>query len=188
MASLALPTMFPPVLINREYFGDGALRQKAPLSAALHLGADKILVLGVAGQPVGREKVTIAPSVAQVMGQLIASAFIDSLSEDIEMLQRFNDFAECLTKEQLEKMRVKPIKLLVIEPTIKFGEVASRFISHLPNSTRLLLRITGANRSTGESNLASYILFEKEFCRGLIQQGYADAMAQADSIRAFMAD
>ena len=179
--------MFPVVHINREYFGDGALRQTAPLSAALHLGADKLLVIGVAGQSVGREKVQHPPSLAQLMGQLVASAFIDSLSEDIESLQRINTIAEFLNEDQRQQLNLRPIKLLVVEPTIKFGEVASRFTRYLPHSVRLLLRITGANLSTGDSNLVSYILFEKEFCRELIRQGYEDAMQQVDSIRAFMA-
>jgi NTE family protein len=186
MASMALPTIFPAVRINREYFGDGALRQTAPLSAALHLGAERMFVIGVAGgagcRP-EREKVEHSPSLAQVMGQLINSAFIDSLGEDMIMLKRFNAFADCLTDFQRRQLNIKPVKLLVIEPTVKFDQLAAHFTRYLPSSIRTLLSITGA-KSSG-SNLASYILFEKEYCRELIRIGYADAMNQAEAILDF---
>lgn len=184
MASMALPTIFPAVKINREYFGDGALRQTAPLSAALHLGAKKLFVIGVAGgagRTPEREVVVHSPTLAQVMGQLINSAFIDSLAEDMIMLERFNRFAECMTLEQREQLNVKPIELLVIEPTVKFDQLASEYTRYLPKSMQRLLSITGANLSRN-SNLASYILFEKEYCMQLIRCGYVDAMKQETAI------
>lgn len=186
LASLALPGIFPAVRINREYFGDGALRQTAPMSAALHLGADRILVIGVAGRRTTRQAVTHSPSIGQVMGQLLASAFIDSLSEDIVMLERLNAFSKRLTREEQLEMKVRPVKLLVIEPTVKFDVLASQYTKYLPQSMRLLLRMTGANLSAGDSNLVSYILFEKEFCCALIQHGYEDAMRQSQAILEFM--
>lgn len=190
MASMALPTIFPAVRINREYFGDGALRQTAPLSAALHLGAEKLFVIGVAGgagKPAQRESVTDSPSLAQVMGQLVNSAFIDSLAEDMIMLKRFNRFAACMTEAQRSQLHVKPVKLLVIEPTVRFDQLAAHYTRFLPRSMRTLLSITGA-RQNSSANLASYILFEKEYCRELIRQGHADAMAQSDAILDFFDD
>ena len=190
MASMALPTIFPAIRINREYFGDGALRQTAPLSAALHLGAERLFVIGVAGaagkKPV-RETVADTPSLAQVMGQLVNSAFIDSLAEDMIMLKRFNAFAACMTDSQRAQLNVKPVRLLVIEPTVKFDELAAAHTKHLPRSMQTLLNITGAKLSAS-SNLASYILFEKEYCRELIRYGYADAMEQATAIGEFFLD
>jgi NTE family protein len=50
LASSALPFVFPAVRINREYFGDGSMRQIAPVSPALHLGADRLLIVGVGRQ------------------------------------------------------------------------------------------------------------------------------------------
>ncbi len=190
MASMALPTIFPAVKINREYFGDGALRQTAPLSAALHLGAKKLFVIGVAGgagRTPERELAVHSPTLAQVMGQLINSAFIDSLAEDMIMLKRFNRFAECMTTEQREKLHVKPVDLLVIEPTVKFDQLASEYARYLPKSMQRLLSITGANLSRN-SNLASYILFEKEYCMELIRCGYVDAMKQESAILDFFDD
>lgn len=189
LASLALPTIFPAVRINREYFGDGALRQTAPMSAALHLGATKLFVIGVSGRPDQREdrrQVTHSPSIAQVMGQLVNSAFIDSLAEDVDMLQRFNAFAYFLNEVQLEQLQVKPVDLLMIYPSVKFDELAGEFAKYLPHSMRTLLRMTGGNLNGGGSSFASYILFEKEYCRELIACGYKDAMAQADEIERFI--
>ncbi len=187
---MALPTIFPAVKINREYFGDGALRQTAPLSAALHLGAKKLFVIGVAGgagKAPERELAVHSPALAQVMGQLINSAFIDSLAEDMIMLKRFNRFAECMTTEQREKLQVKPVDLLVIEPNVKFDQLASEYARYLPKSMQRLLSIIGANLSQN-SNLASYILFEKEYCMELIRCGYVDAMKQEIAIIDFFDD
>tara|TARA_R110002073_G_scaffold123465_1_gene267159 strand:+ start:631 stop:1776 length:1146 start_codon:yes stop_codon:yes gene_type:complete len=190
LASLALPTIFPAVRINREYFGDGSLRQTAPMSAALHLGATKLFVIGVSGRPDpkgDRKQVTHSPSIAQVMGQLVNSAFIDSLAEDVDMLLRFNAFANMLNEVQLEQLAVKPVDLLMISPSVKFDELAGEYVKYLPRSMRTLLRMTGGNLNGGGSNLASYILFEKEYCRELISCGYRDAMTQADEIEKFIA-
>lgn len=190
LASLALPTIFPAVRINREYFGDGALRQTAPMSAALHLGASKLFVIGVSGRPVSTDErcqVSHSPSIAQVMGQLVNSAFIDSLAEDMDMLQRFNAFAYFLDDVQLEQLKVKPVDFLMISPSVRFDELAGEYAKYLPHSMRTLLRMTGGNLNGGGSNLASYILFEKEYCRELIACGYKDAMAQKDEIERFLA-
>ena len=189
LASLALPTIFPAVRINREYFGDGSLRQTAPMSAALHLGATKLFVIGVSGRPApteDRRQVTHSPSIAQVMGQLVNSAFIDSLAEDVEMLRRFNAFAYFLDEAELEQVQVKQVDLLMINPSVNFDELAGEFAHYLPRSMRTLLRMTGGNLNGDGSSLASYILFEKEFCRELIAYGYKDAMSQREEIEKFI--
>ena len=189
MASLALPALFPSVLINREYFGDGALRQSAPLSAALHLGADKLLVIGVSSSAETIDERTLtdhSPTIAQVLGNLLNSAFIDSLEEDVQMLKRFNSLAKYITPEQQQELKIRPVELLVIKPKVKFDQVAADFAHELPKSMRFLLSMIGANKKGGGSSLASYILFEKEYCQALIHSGYQDAMAQAEEIRNFV--
>tara|TARA_R110002167_G_scaffold51187_3_gene148315 strand:+ start:330 stop:1463 length:1134 start_codon:yes stop_codon:yes gene_type:complete len=189
MASAALPAIFPSIRINREYFGDGALRQTAPLSSALNLGADKLFVIGVSGntsQPYEREKITHSPSIAQVLSQLLNSAFIDSMDEDVDMVKRFNSFSEALTKEKQKELNVNTVDVLVIEPTVKFDELAGQYMQNLPRSMRGMLKIIGANPTGGGSSLASYILFEKQYCRALIKGGYEDAMHQSEKIREFI--
>lgn len=189
MASAALPAIFPSVRINREYFGDGALRQTAPLSSALNLGAKKLFVIGVSGnanQPYERETIDHSPSIAQVLSQLLNSAFIDSMEEDVDMVNRFNTFSAALSKEKRKELNVKTVDVLVIEPSIKLDELAGDYIQNLPPSMRGLLKIIGANKAGGGSSLASYILFEKEYCRTLIRGGYEDAMNQSEKIREFI--
>ncbi|KXI28749.1 patatin-like phospholipase family protein [Paraglaciecola hydrolytica] len=189
MASLALPALFPAVPINREYFGDGALRQSAPMSSALHLGADKLLVIGVSGTSETVDERTVtehSPTIAQVLGNLLNSAFIDALEEDVQMLERFNKLASYLSVEQQVEMQIRPVELLVIKPKVKFDQLATDYARDLPRSMRFLLSMIGANKKGGGSSLASYILFEKHYCQALINSGYEDAMAQAEEIRQFV--
>jgi NTE family protein len=188
MASSAIPAVFPSVLINREYFGDGALRQSAPLSSALHLGADKILVIGVSGNAPDAERVhtSHSPSIAQVFGNMLNSAFIDAIDEDATVLDRFNDIAECLSAEDQQKLDIRPIDILVIKPSVHFDALALEYEHHLPRSMRFLLSIVGANEEGDGSSFASYVLFEKEYCKALIEHGYKDAMQQVDDIKAFL--
>ncbi len=189
MASAALPAIFPSVRINREFFGDGALRQTAPLSSALNLGAKKLFVIGVSGNaslPYERETINHSPSIAQVLSQLLNSAFIDSMEEDVDMVNRINTFSEALSKEKQKELNVNTVDVLVIEPTIKFDELAGEYIQNLPRSMRGLLKIIGANPAGGGSSLASYILFERQYCRALIKGGYQDAMDQSEKIREFI--
>lgn len=191
MASSALPTLFPAVRIHREYFGDGALRQTAPMSAALHLGADRLLVIGVSNNRSGmltvpRVKTTHSPSLAQIGGHLLNSAFIDAMEEDIETLERFNTFLGKLDEEQRNKLNMRPVDVLHIKPSVRFDELAANHIKDLPPSMRTLLKTIGATRSGGGSSLASYLLFETGFCQGLMDYGYQDAMKMKEQIRQFI--
>lgn len=188
MASSAIPAVFPSVRLNQEYFGDGALRQSAPLSSALHLGADKILVIGVSGNgpevEVGPSM--HSPSIAQVFGNMLNSDFIDSLDEDVAMLERFNKFASYMSKKEQQVAGIRPVDILVIKPSAQFDLLAAEYEHHLPKSMRFLLSIVGANKKGDGSSLASYLLFEKAYCVALIEQGYKDAMQQVDQIEAFL--
>jgi len=188
MASSAIPAIFPAVRIDNDYYGDGAIRQTAPMSAALHLGADKIFVVGVRSE----ESTTPArgklhsPSLAQVGGQLLNSAFIDSMEEDIEMLERFNAFIRKLSKEQCDLLGVRPVEVMHISPSIAFDEIAADHVQNLPRSMRAFLKTIGATRSGGGSSVASYLLFESGYCQELMDHGYKDCIKQQDEIREFL--
>ncbi|HSC75491.1 MAG TPA: patatin-like phospholipase family protein [Pseudomonadales bacterium] len=192
MASSALPALFPAVKINREYFGDGAMRQTSPMSAALHLGAEKLLVIGVSGRrnlgnlPVQRANTVHSPSLAQIFAQLLNSAFVDSMEEDIDMMQRFNHFIGEISKEKQQQLRVRPVDVLVISPSVHFDEVATRHIGSLPKAMRVFLKTIGATRPSGGASIASYLLFEASYCQELMRNGYADCMAQADKVKEFL--
>jgi NTE family protein len=188
LASSALPFIFPAVKVHREYFGDGSMRQIAPVSPALHLGADRVLVVGTGRQPLeqARARSNIYPSLAQIAGHALNSIFLDSLMVDIERLQRINRTLEAIPPEARESASValRPIKVLFIAPSQPIERVAARFLHELPRTVRFLLRPTGAISRSG-SNLASYLLFEAPFCRALIDLGYQDTCEREADVRAF---
>ncbi len=187
MASSAIPFIFAPVRINREYFGDGSIRQIAPISPALHLGAEKILIIGNRQEELPeppRRRVISEPSIAQIAGHALDSIFLDSLATDIERIQRINRTIEVIPEEQRRQhgIELRKVDVLVISPSQNLGELALRYLQELPTSLRLLLRSLGAYRQTS-SSLASYLLFEKGYCRALIELGYRDTMNKEGEIR-----
>lgn len=188
LASASLPFIFPAVKVHREYFGDGSMRQIAPISPALHLGADRVLVVGTGRQTLdtARSRSNVYPSLAQIAGHALNSIFLDSLSVDLERLERINRTVSLIPPEKLVEgnMPLRPIKVLFISPSQPIERIAARFLHELPRSVRFLLRPTGALNRSG-SNLASYLLFEESFCRALIDLGYQDTIARAHEVRTF---
>jgi NTE family protein len=188
MASSALPFIFPAVKVHREYFGDGSMRQIAPVSPALHLGADRVLIVGTGRRTLdqARARSSIYPSLAQIAGHALNSIFLDSLAVDIERLERINRTVRMIPPEQLEgsSLMLRPVKVLFITPSQPIERIAARFIHDLPRSVRFILRPTGALSRAG-SNLASYLLFEESFCRALIDLGYQDTLAREAEVRDF---
>ncbi len=188
LASAALPFIFPAVKVHREYFGDGSMRQIAPISPALHLGADRVLVVGTGRQTLdtARSRSNIYPSLAQIAGHALNSIFLDSLSVDLERLERINRTVSLIPPERLAEanLPLRSIKVLFISPSQPIERIAARFLHELPRAVRFLLRPTGALNRAG-SNLASYLLFEESFCRALIDLGYQDTIAREQDVRAF---
>ncbi|HSB96581.1 MAG TPA: patatin-like phospholipase family protein [Spongiibacteraceae bacterium] len=189
LASSAIPFVFPPVLVDREYFGDGAMQQLAPTSPALHLGAERILIIGV-GKPLdsgARIHAPPFPSLAQIAGHVLDSVFIDSLEADIERLQRVNKTLAAMPADAVatHELELRPIAALVIRPSIRINEIAAQHAQYLPRGIRFLLHGIGGMRHSG-ANVISYLLFERPFCRALIKLGYADAMAKREDILAFL--
>lgn len=189
MASSAIPLLFPPVRLNNEYFGDGAVRQAAPISPALHLGANRILVIGVRSQDEEEQvipKTARPPSLAQIGGHLLNSTFIDNLESDLELLGRLNALGQMLPEEERKKdIGLSPVDVLVVSPSKSIDEIATRHRHQLPASLRLFLRGPGATRPTG-GGVLSYLLFERSYCNELIELGYQDAMSQKDELTAFL--
>ena len=189
LASAALPFLFPAVKVHREYFGDGSMRQIAPVSPALHLGADRVLIVGTgrqSGSDQNRARSSVYPSLAQIAGHALNSIFLDSLMVDIERLERINRTVKLVPPERLSEsgVHLRPVKVLYITPSQPIERIAARFIHELPRTVRFILRPTGALNRSG-SNLASYLLFEEPFCRALIDLGYEDTMAREAEVRAF---
>ncbi|MEK8079845.1 patatin-like phospholipase family protein [Pseudomonas sp. XK-1] len=193
LASASIPLIFPPVKINREYFGDGAVRQPAPISPALHLGATRVLVVGVSGNPaenasrdVPRPQHVRPPSLAQIGGHMLNSTFIDSLESDIELLERLNLMSRLIPPELHPRgLGLKPVDVLVIAPSRPLDVIAARHRRELPRVLRLFLRGPGATRASG-AGVLSYLLFEPGYCNELIELGYQDAMAQQGELIEFL--
>ena len=190
MASSAIPIIFEAKHINREYFGDGSMRQIAPISPALHLGADRILVIGVThdkNEERIQTDVSEYPTLAQIAGHILNSIFLDSLEADLERLTRINKTISVIPTHKLEEggVKLRPIDVLVINPSRDLQEIADDYVHHLPWTIRFLLRGVGAfNR--GGTSLVSYLLFEKPFCRALISLGYADTMQRREEVAKFL--
>ena len=191
LASSALPFIFPPVRINREFFGDGSMRQIAPVSPALHLGAQKLLVIGV-GRQLGPQARRVAaarsPSLAQIAGHALNSIFLDSLEVDLERLQRINRTLEIIPQEILERSRypLRRVEFRVISPSVDLEKIALEYADELPRTIRMLLRTIGGLRRNA-SVLLSYLLFERGYCRALIRLGYQDTMSRKEELTTFLA-
>lgn len=194
LASSAIPLLFAPVKIDQEYFGDGAVRQSAPISPALHLGANRVLVVGVSGNPRGADanrqvqRVTSGnqPTLAQISGHMLNSTFIDNLESDIEVLERMNLVSDLLPCEQrVRKKGLAPVEVLVIAPSQPIDQIAARHRHELPRALRTFLRGPGATKTSGASVL-SYLLFEAGYCRELIELGRYDALTQGEQLKRFL--
>ena len=190
MASSAIPFIFPAVKLHREYFGDGSMRQVAPISPAIHLGADKILVVGAgrsSAPDVAREHSAAYPSLAQIAGHVLSSIFLDSLYVDIERATRINHTVSLIPEQvrQQQGMSLRPIEVLVISPSERLDQLAAHHAHSLPGPVRLLLRGIGAMNRHGGA-LTSYLLFEAAYTRALIDLGRRDTLARRDEVLAFL--
>ena len=188
LASSAIPFIFPAVRINREYFGDGSMRQIAPISPALHLGAARVLVIGTAQAATDqgeRTQMDNYPSLARIAGHALDSIFLDSLEVDLERLQRINNNLRLIPESVHSQMKLRPVEVLVISPSQPIHKIAALYAGKLPWPIRLLLRAVGAMRRSG-ANLVSYLLFDQDFCRALIDLGYHDAISKKQQIVDFL--
>ncbi len=189
MASAAIPFVFPAIRLHREWFGDGSMRQLAPLSPAIHLGAEKVLVIGAGrmSEKTERQRGESYPTLAQVAGHALSSIFLDGLAVDIERMQRINRTLAAIPDEvkQGAGMTLRPIETLVIAPSQRLDHLAAKHAKALPRSVRLLLRGIGAMNKAGGA-LTSYLLFEQPYTRALIDLGYRDTEARKGEVRAFL--
>jgi NTE family protein len=189
MASVAVPMVFPPVLLGDEYFGDGAMRQATPLSPAIRLGADRILVIGVRNEvedPKGNGDPQ-SPTLGRIAGYMLDALFMDGLAGDLERLTRINTIVAKVPSKVVEDEgeRLRFIEAFVLLPSEDIRQIAGECVNELPWPVRLLLRGVGAMNKGGRQ-LLSYLLFESAYTRRLIDLGYRDAMAHKEELLAFM--
>ncbi|MCK9511696.1 MAG: patatin-like phospholipase family protein [Pigmentiphaga sp.] len=194
LASSAIPFIFPARRLAVgdyvEWCGDGAMRQLAPLSPAIHLGASRILIVGTGrsyeNPPVERD--AGYPSLAQIAGHTLSNMFLDSVAADCEQVQRINVAAERLTPELQNHLNIRPIRVLPITPSRNLDEIASRHVNELPSTMRALLGALGVSSRPGHTRgagLVSYLLFEQGYTRELIDLGWQDTLSRADEVCEF---
>jgi NTE family protein len=195
LASSAIPFVFPAVALDisghTEYCGDGSMRQAAPISPAVHLGAERIFIVGAGrmheppGERVGSSEY---PNLAQIAGHALSNIFLDALAVDVERLQRINATLALLPPRALAQTSLKPIKVLVISPSERLDDIAARHLTSLPLPIRALLGglgVSGRGDDARGAALASYLLFEAPYTRELIALGVKDTMARVAEVRTF---
>ena len=195
LASSAIPFVFPATAleVNGEpgWFGDGSMRQTAPLSPAVHLGAQRLLIIGAGRmqEPSGRVVASHDyPNLAQIAGHAMASIFLDALAVDIERMKRINRTLALLPDSALADTTLRPLEALVISPSQRLDDIAARHLPALPAPVRALLRgvgVGGQGEQARGSALASYLLFEAPFTRELMALGEADTEARKDEVLRF---
>ncbi|WP_113906364.1 patatin-like phospholipase family protein [Aliidiomarina celeris] len=186
MASAAIPLVFPAIKVGQHFFGDGSVHQMSPLSPAIHLGASKILVIGM--DPPQTEDALhrpYVPSSAAVAGHLLDTIFADTLNADVERLERINDTIFRLEQAGMTHPTLRRIDSLLIQPELDFTEVAHKHYHRLPKPVQKLLNLIGVDRDT-PSSIVSYLLFEKEYCQELIQLGFEQALKNEDQLHAYL--
>ena len=185
MASSAIPLLFPPVKVDNRFFGDGAVRNHAPCSPVIYLGAEKILVIGVRKQSSTAYEAragqsSSAPSVARVVNTILNGVLLDAVEQDVERLRRLNDYASALSPQHQQQISLRPLDHLFISPSADIGEIAVQKAQKLPRIIRYLMKGLGSLQDASE--IISYLLFDPTFCADLIEIGRRDGLAQKEDI------
>ena len=187
MASASIPIFFPAVQVGESWFGDGGMRLVAPLSPVLHLGATRVIAISTRyarnRKEAGVAQIEGYPPPAQVLGVLMNSVFLDLLDLDAFRLERLNQLLERLPEEERDGLR--PVKLLMIRPSVDLGRLAKDFEAQLPKAFRFLTRNLGTRRTVSPDSL-SLLMFEPDYLKALIEIGEQDAEARVEEIDEFM--
>jgi len=186
LASAALPLLFPAQRIGFEYFGDGGMRMISPLSPAIHLGATRILIISTRDEKpdASPDQPTAYPSWGEIGGYLLDTIFMDTLNADLNRLRRINRTLMRVPREQRPETGLQHIETLVIRPSRDVREITQQHMKEIPRSVRFLLRSLGGWGK--DWRLASYLLFESEYCQELISMGYRDGLAMKDEFYDFL--
>jgi len=190
MASVAIPALFPSVRIGGEYFGDGSMRQSTPLSHAIHMGAESLLIIGTRNDNpnplAGPHERPPYPSLGKIGGYVLDTLFMDSLQSDAENMDRINQFINRSNESEVraDGSVLRPINFKIIVPSQDLRVVAARHTKQFPKAIQRILK--GVGGLGPDTPLSSYLLFHGDYTEELMQLGYNDAMAQKDELRQFI--
>jgi NTE family protein len=192
MASAAIPVFFPPVAIDRSFYGDGCVRMHCPMSPAIHLGADRILAVSQryhrppaeTAEQEARSKTDVLP-LSEIAGVLLNAVFLDSLDTDFERLERINRTLELVPREKRAGVDLRPVPALLLRPSQDLGKLAADEYHRFPAMLRYLLKGIGATGHAGE-DLLSYLAFEPVYVKRVMDLGYADTLARRAEVEEFL--
>jgi NTE family protein len=187
MASSAIPFFFPPIKVGESYYGDGCIRQTTPLSPAIHLGAEKIIAIGVRYPHNQQRMQDLAmspfknPTIGQITGVMMNAVFLDSLEADVERMTKINSLIKEGHKEEF-----KAIPILMLRPSKDLGKMTERLNEELPPMLRYLLKGIGVSDKEG-LDLLSYLAFDHSYTVPLMELGYEDTLKKRSEIEDFIA-
>ncbi|MBM7454940.1 NTE family protein [Oceanisphaera litoralis] len=186
LASSALPFIFQPSRLQNHHYGDGSIHQLNPLSPAIHLGANRILIVSLASDEAGSGTLPCDPSSSDIAGHLLDTIFTDALTSDIERLQRINSTIRLVPERKRAQLSLRHIDNLVLKPSQNLDVLTRKHFYRLPFNIRSLLRLFGVDAGDA-TGLASFLLFEQDYCRELIDLGYQDTQPRLEEICHFLA-
>lgn len=187
LASSSLPLLFPAVRLDDGWYGDGGIRLAAPLSPALHLGADRLLAVSTRYARGAAELAPAGPieypSPARIAGNLMNAIFLDVVDQDVDRLRRLDRLVRRLPDDARDGLR--PVELLVLRPSEDLGRLSARYEPRLPEGFRFFARSFGS-RQDQSPDFLSLLMFQPDYLRRLIELGERDTLAREAEIRRFV--
>lgn len=188
LASSAIPMVFPASQIGHNYYGDGSVHQIAPLRPALKMGADKVMIIDLnPKQPMPQQGLASAPGLAALGGHLMDAIFADTLSADLEHLDRMNTVVGAMAKNRAENLTLRQVDAFHLSPSMPFEPLVEQYYCHMPVAVRSLMRLLGIS-PIDDASITSYLLFEPKYINHLIDMGYQDAHNRRSDLTSFLTD
>lgn len=189
LASASIPIFFPPVRIGDSFYGDGMIRLNAPLSTAIHMGADRLMVIGIRGPSSTSEasnKKASSISLSEIAGTILNGLFFDALDADLARMERINRTLSLLSDEELKKHpdQLRRIPVICLKPSEEVACLPGQELYQMPRTLRFFLKGLGLKEQQG-ADLLSYLAFEPRYMKKLLELGYEDTIQKKHQILEF---